>query len=57
MDANWKKANDDAVVENVQVTASDKVIYVTVDRRLPSCSDSRDSLTYTVYSSGELVRR
>ena len=54
VDANWKKANDDAVVENVQVTASDKVIYVTVDRRLPSCSDSRDSLTYTVYSSGDV---
>lgn len=54
VDANWKKANDDAVVENVQVTQTDKVIYVTVDRRLPSCADSRDSLTYTVYSSGDV---
>ena len=55
VDANWKKANDGAVVENVQVTPSDKVIYVTVDRRLPNCSDSRDSLTYTVYSSGDVI--
>ena len=34
VDANWKKANDGAVVENVQVTESDKVIYVTVDPEL-----------------------
>ena len=54
VDANWKKANENAKVDAVQVTKTEKAIYVTIDRTLTNCSDSKDSLTYTIYSSGDI---
>ena len=54
VDANWKKANENAKVDAVSVTKSEKAIYVTIDRTLTNCSDSKDSLTYTIYSSGDI---
>ena len=54
VDGNWKKANENAKVDNVSVFKSEKAVYVTIDRILPDCSDSKDSMTYTIYSSGDV---
>ena len=54
VDGNWKKANENAKVDAVSVSKSEKAIYVTIDRTLTNCSDSKDSMTYTIYSSGDI---
>ena len=54
VDAKWMKANDTAVVDDVDVVKNEKSIYVTISRTLPDCSDSKDVLTYTIYSSGDV---
>lgn len=54
VDGNWKKANENAKVDTVSVSKSEKAIYVTMDRTLQNCSDSKDSMTYTIYSSGDI---
>ncbi len=54
VDGKWKQANDNAVVTGVEVMKNEKVVYVTINRTLPNCSDSKDSITYTIYSSGDV---
>lgn len=54
VDAKWMQANDTAVVDSVEVEENDKVIYVTITRTLPACGDSKDVLTYSIYSSGDV---
>ena len=54
VDAGWKTASETAVVENFSVQKKGSIVYVTVDRVLPDAQDSRDSLVYTIYSSGDV---
>lgn len=54
VDGNWKKANENAKIDGVSVVKTEKAVYVTIDRTLPECSNSKDSMTYTIYSSGDV---
>ncbi|WP_230399463.1 glycoside hydrolase family 2 TIM barrel-domain containing protein [Novisyntrophococcus fermenticellae] len=54
VDGNWKKANENAKIDEVSVEKYDKIIYVTINRTLKNCADSKDSLIYTIYSSGDV---
>lgn len=57
VDPAWKTANDTAVLTNFAIQKKGGVIYVTADRSLPGAQDSKDSLVYTIYSSGDVFVR
>lgn len=54
VDAGWKSANENAAIEEFSVSGNQAIRYVTVSRRLPNAQDSRDTLVYTIYSSGDI---
>ncbi len=53
VDGAWKDANKDAQI-SVSLSKGDKMIYVTIDRTLANAKDSKDSMTYSIASSGDI---
>ena len=53
VDGAWKNANNNPVV-TTSVSKSDKTVYVTVERILPEAKNSKDSITYSVTTSGDV---
>ena len=54
-DAKWKDAVKSSKVTDVKITKTDKIIYVTTKSDMPTASNSQNSITYIVYSSGEVI--
>ena len=53
VDGAWKNANKNAQI-HTSVSKGDKTIYVTVERILPEAKNSKDSITYSITSSGDV---
>ncbi|MFA9465797.1 MAG: glycoside hydrolase family 2 TIM barrel-domain containing protein [Velocimicrobium sp.] len=54
VDAKWMNANTDATIDTVSIIKKNDVVYVTATRTLTKCADSKDSITYTVYPTGDI---
>ncbi len=54
VDAKWQNANTDTTIDDVSIVTKKDVVYVTATRTLTKCSDSKDSMTYTIYPTGDI---
>lgn len=56
-DGKWQYAVKNAKVDSVNVVKASKQIYITVETTMPTASNSKNSLTYVVYPTGEISVR
>ena len=54
-DSKWKDAVKNSEVTDINIFKTDKAIYVTTKFNMPTASGSQNSITYVVYSSGDII--
>lgn len=55
IDAKWQTANENVQIDEFSVDREEKVVYVSVERTLKNCADSKDRMTYAIYANGEIL--